>query len=145
MAIMSSKTLYLGNFKSDIRLNFLKFNCTLKVYSLTRSITHLFGTKNPNTTFLIHKNLYYKHYYFDKKQSDGIDLVAMAERTIAKNAVHLLMETGLSSYLGDRLLKHIVKAERITREQNLRPQTTRFMMLLIRYAKRQVMDVSRII
>jgi hypothetical protein len=104
----------------------------------------LFVTKKRNVTRLNHKDEYYRNYYFNKKLSSGIDLVAKIERTSKKQAAEMLMKAGLSSYMGSMISKQI-ELDRIAREQNQKAKLTRFVMVLRRYAKERGMDISKFI
>ena len=61
----------------------------------------LFGAKKTNVTHLNHKEEYYNAYYFNHKLCDGVDIVALIERTTKKQAAEMLMKAGLSSYMGE--------------------------------------------
>jgi hypothetical protein len=104
----------------------------------------LFGANKPNVTRLNHKDEYYKDYYFNKKLSDGIKLVADIEQCSKKRAAELLMKAGLSSYMGGKITEYI-EAERLAREQEQKMKMTRFVMVLRRYAREHGMDISKFI
>ncbi len=92
------------------------------VRSLTRSIVGLFVTKKTNITFLNHKELYYKHYWFPKNLCDGVGWVAKIERTSKKMAAQMLIERGFSSYMGAKITEQI-ENDRIARERNEKAKT----------------------
>ena len=115
-----------------------------KVRSLTRSIVGLFVTKKTNITFLNHKELYYKHYWFPKNLCDGVDLVAAIERTSKKMAAQMLMERGFSSYMGDKV-KQEIERQRSRRENNQIKSPSRFAILLRKMARERGIDISKFI
>lgn len=115
-----------------------------KVRTLTRSIMGLFGAKKTNVTHLNHKEEYYNAYYFNHKLCDGVDIVALIERTTKKQAAELLMKAGLSSYMGAKITEHI-ENERKAREQNEKLKLTRFIRIVRQYARERGYDISRFI
>ena len=104
----------------------------------------LFGTNKPNITRLNRKDDYYKNYYFNKKLSDGIELVALIEHISKKQAAELLMKAGLSSYMGGKITEYI-ENERKAREQNQILKLTRFVRIVRQYARERGYDISKII
>jgi hypothetical protein len=66
-----------------------------------------------------HKDEYYRD-YFNKKYCARIELVAAIERTTKKQAAELLINAGLSSYVGKKLTEYI-ENERAARE--LKPKS----------------------
>ena len=121
-----------------------KMKTNFKVHSLTRSLMRLFGTNKPNITRLNRKDDYYKNYYFNKKLSDGIELVALIEHISKKQAAELLMKAGLSSYMGAKVTEYI-ENKRVAREQNQKLKLTRFVTVLRRCAKERGMNISEFI
>jgi hypothetical protein len=104
----------------------------------------LFGANKPNVTRLNHKDNYYKNYYFAKNLCDGIEIVAVIERVNKKQAADLLMKTGISSYMGDKLSEHI-HSEHVAREQNQKVKITHFVLELRKLARERGMDISKFI
>jgi hypothetical protein len=111
---------------------------------LTRSLLGLFVTKKPNITFLMHKDAYYKAYWLDQKLSEGVELVAKIENLTKKDAASMLIQRGLSSYMGDKLTEHI-KNEQLAREQNTEVPKTRFIQIIRRYAKEKGLKIKDIL
>jgi hypothetical protein len=101
---------------------------------LTGSMMDLFCTKIPNLTRINHKDQYYKNDYFSQKLSEGVELIAKIENLTKKDAASMLMQRGLSSYMGDKLTEHI-KNEQLAREQNIPVLKTRFIQMFNRYAE----------
>ena len=60
-----------------------------KKRAVSRLIKALFGTKSANKTFLLHKDQYYHHYYFDKPICLGVDHVAKLELCSKKDSASL--------------------------------------------------------
>ena len=108
--------------------------------SLTRSLMALFGTKKQLNTHQRHPDAYYKTVWVSKKMDDGIVLVSKIERLSKIRAVHLLLERGFSSYMGEKL-----KTEMAIRELERKPHLTRFVLELRRFAKERGMDISKFI
>ena len=121
-----------------------KMKHTSNVRSLTRSIVGLFVTKKGNVTFLNHKDEYFKNYYFNKKLSDGIELVALIEHISKKQAAELLMKAGLSSYMGGKITEYI-ESKRKAREQNQILKLTRFVRIMRQYARERGYDILKFI
>ena len=121
-----------------------KINHRSKIRMLTRSIMGLFGSNKRNITLKNHPNIYYKHVYFPKNLYEGIELIALMERTSKKEAAELLVKAGLSRYMGEKLAEHM-KNEREAREQDQKLELTRFVRILRRYAKERGMDISKFI
>jgi topoisomerase IA-like protein len=96
-----------------------------KVRALTHSIKGLFGTKKANVTMLNRKDEYYRNYFFNKHLSEGIKLVADIERLTKKDAAELLMERGLSSYMGSKITEH-TQNKLSAQEQGTEPEKNRF-------------------
>jgi len=117
---------------------------TFELRSLTRSLMALFGTKqgvNPHTWY---PDAYYGRVAFDKPMFQGIELVAKIERTNKKKAARLLIERGLSNYMGEKL-KIAIENELAARELNQKPHLTRFVLELRKFAKERGMDIKKII
>jgi transposase len=119
-----------------------KMKTNSKVRSLTRSLMRLFVTKKRNVTRLNRKDDYYRDYYFKKKLSDGIELVAAIERTSKKRAAEMIMSAGFSSYMGEKITEHI-RAEQAARARNERVQRNRFAQQMIRFARERGMDLKQ--
>ena len=104
----------------------------------------LFTTKKANITMQNHRDEYYRNYFFNKSLSEGIAIVANIERCSKKDAAQLLMERGLSSYMGAKITEHVQSAE-VAAELNQKAERTRFISVLRRYAKDQGIDISKFI
>ncbi|MBN1368428.1 MAG: hypothetical protein JW967_10940 [Dehalococcoidales bacterium] len=119
----------------------MKTNSSLR--SLTRSITRLFVTEKGVNPHKRYPDEYFKSYYFNKKLSDGIGLVARIEHTSKKQVAEHLMELGFRSYIGAMVKQHI-QNERIARENNEKVKRTLFITELRKYAKEHGIDISKI-
>jgi hypothetical protein len=104
----------------------------------------LFVTKKGNITRINRKDDYYRDYYFNKRLSKGIELVALIENISKKDAAELLMSAGLSKHMGS-LIKKQIELDKIAREQKQKVQLTQFAMILKRYAKENGIDISKFI
>jgi hypothetical protein len=83
--------------------------------SITRSIMRLSSNKKPNVTFKNHKDAYYRNYFVEERFCKGIDFIAEVERLTKKDTVNLLIERGLSAYMGDNLTK-VIRNEAVRNE-----------------------------
>jgi hypothetical protein len=115
-----------------------------KVGAITGSIMALFVPKKGNVTFLNRKDEYCKNYWVNKSLSDGIELVALIERSTKKAAAEYLVKAGLSSYMGQKL-KDYMNAERAAQASNEKQKPTRFVRILRRYAAEKGYDISKFI
>ncbi|MBN1366527.1 MAG: hypothetical protein JW967_01190 [Dehalococcoidales bacterium] len=91
----------------------------------------------------MYPNEYCKHYYFNNRLSDGIELVAKIERTSKKAAAEHIMELGFSSYMGG-MIKRQIKINKTAREMNMKLMPTRFVREIRKFANARGMDVSKI-
>ena len=114
----------------------------LRLRSLTRSITDLFGANKVRNAHKLYPDKYYRNVYFTKPLYDGIDLVAKIERTSKKDAAELLMKAGLSSYMGGKITEYL-EDERAAREYHQRMRYNRFIHEVRRCAKELGMDISK--
>ena len=105
------------------------------------SIKRLVGVNKPNVTLLYRRDDNYRHYYFSKKLCIGVEWVAKFEHISKKNAAELLMEAGLSKYIGAKVTEQL-HANHAARERNEKVRSNRFIQDLKRYAKSQGMDIS---
>ena len=78
------------------------------------------------------------------KLCEGVDIVALIERTTKKQSAELLMKAGLSSYMVRKLTEYI-KSERGAQELNQKVKMTRFVQILRRYARERGYDISKFI
>jgi hypothetical protein len=104
----------------------------------------LFSTKvegNPHKRF---PDVYYKRVYFTRPLFEGIEFLAKTERKSKKKMANELMELGLRRFMGDKIReynKRVIAA----RELNEKPELTRFIILLRRFAKERGYDISKFI
>lgn len=119
-------------------------NRIFKARSLRRSIMHLFGSKNHNITRENHRDDYFRNYYFNKELCDGIELIASIERMTKKDTAQMLIERGLSSYMGNQITEY-VKEDVAAKQEERQMKMTRFVRELRRYAKAQGVDISKFI
>jgi hypothetical protein len=117
---------------------------TSKVRMLTRTIMSLIGVSKSNITFKNRKDEYHKAYWLPKNVCNGIELVALIERTSKKAPAELLMKAGLSSYMDGKITEQI-KLDTAARERNEKPKRTRFAFILRKYARERGMDISKFI
>ena len=110
---------------------------------LTRSIMALFVPKKRNVTIEGHPELYYKHYWINKRLSDGIEFIAEVEGTTRKNAIEQLIEAGLKDYMGKNI-RNFLEDMRATEARNEQIQRTRFIRHLIRFGRRNGEDLSKL-
>jgi hypothetical protein len=82
--------------------------------------------------------------YFPQILCEGIELVAKMEKTGKKDAVRLIMETGLSKYKGDKVSQHI-QNDNNARLHNMVVQGSRFMMIVRRCAKANGLGPDRLL
>ena len=113
-----------------------------RVGNLTRSIKVLFFTNKPNIPRLIRHDDYYCNYYFPHKCANGIDLVSQIERYSKKDAANMLMERGLSSYMGEKVTEYI-ESEKKSKEAGQILKRSRFIYLLRRFARENGVDISK--
>jgi hypothetical protein len=100
----------------------------------------LFGTNKQLNTHQRHPDAYYKTVWVSKKMDDGIVWVAKMERLSKIRAVHLLLERGFSSYMGEK-----IKTELALRELESKPHLTRFVLEFRKFAREHGMDISKFI
>ena len=86
-------------------------NCKIKPKHKTNrvilSIRSIFRPKMRNTTRLKHPEEYYCCYYFNKKVGDGVELISKIEHSTRRAAASMLMELGMSAYMGRKLTAQI--------------------------------------
>jgi len=127
--------------------NYIK-NCksrnTHKTNRVVRSIRNLFRPKMHNTTRLRHPEEYYCCYFFTKKVGDGIDVVSKIEHSTKKAAANMLMERGLSAYMGSKITKSIQRGD-ISAEPDQKAERTWFKRVMRKRAREQGNDISKFI
>jgi predicted house-cleaning noncanonical NTP pyrophosphatase (MazG superfamily) len=112
-----------------------------KSRSVTRSIMALFTPDkgvNPHTRY---PDEYYGRVAFNKQMFDGIELIAKIERTTKKKAARLLLEEGFKNYIGQKLREDI-KVEIAAEELRQKPEATRFIIELRKFAKERGMKID---
>jgi hypothetical protein len=100
---------------------------------------NLFRHKKQPDPHKVHPNLYSKHYYFTKELSNIVDWVAETDRTSKKRAAELLMSTGFSVWVTDKL-KLFPSAQQ---DLNKRIEYNRFIRTLLKFAKENNLDLSK--
>ena len=73
---------------------------------------------NPHRRF---PEQYYETIWIDEQMSKGIDMVSKIEGISKKKAARLILESGFSCYMGDKLKEHVENRKRI-REHNYQRQ-----------------------
>jgi hypothetical protein len=104
----------------------------------------LFFPVKTNKTLLNRKDDNYTHYYVNKRLAEGIDFVSLVEGISRKATVEMLIKDGLSKYMAGQLAARR-EMERKAREQNRKPELTRFVREIRRLAKQRGYDISKII
>jgi hypothetical protein len=103
---------------------------------LMKLFWRLSSNKKPNVTFKNRKEEYYRNYFFSKKLCDGVELIALIERLSKKDAANMLLERGLSAYMGDNLTK-VIKSEAERNERRPDVKLARFLTIIRRLAKQK--------
>lgn len=113
----------------------------MKIGSVTRSIKGLFRPKKPNISRLNNPDEYYRNYTVPKRLCEGIDIMAGVEDISKKNAVELLIEAGLSKYMG-RLWTEYLSNDEEREEFFSNFQHRRWIREVRRLAKEKGVDLS---
>ena len=114
------------------------------VGGLTRSLKHLFGTKNGHNQHKEVPKEYGRHYYLNENLCENIERVAKIERMSRKQAVETLVADGLSRYWGGKITEYIQNKEN-AREFYINLNTRRFIRLFRQFVRERGMDISKFI
>jgi hypothetical protein len=87
---------------------------------------------------------YYIRYWFDKKTSEGIDLIAAIEQIPRRQVVPNLIEAGFRHYILEKTKQHLDNEVEL-HQRGEHPVTDRFVRLFRRYAKQNGVDISKIL
>jgi hypothetical protein len=87
---------------------------------------------------------YYKGYWFDKKTSEGIELIAAIEQIPKRQAALNLVQEGFKYYMLQKFKQHIDNEVELN-QRGEDPVVGRFIKLLRRYARQNGVDISKIL
>jgi len=97
-----------------------------------------------NKTRKLHPDEYYCNFYFTKNVGDGVELISKIEHSTKKAAANMLMELGMSAYMGSKITKSIQRGD-ISTDPSQKAEITWFKRVMRRRARDQGKDISRFI
>jgi hypothetical protein len=113
---------------------------TLKLRSLSRSITAIFGTKNGVNPRIRYPDAYFRAIWFDKPIFDGIEWIAKIERLNKKKAARMLVERGVRSWLADKVREAAADNEILDDKLHRKLGVTRFIRALQKFVREHPID-----
>ncbi len=87
---------------------------------------------------------YYIRYWFDKKTSEGIELIAAIEQIPKRQAALNLVQEGFKYYIWQKTKQHIDNQVKLN-QRGEDPVAGRFIKLFRRYARQNGVDISKIL
>ncbi len=121
-----------------------KLKTTHKTNRVVRSIRNIFRPETHNKTRKLHPDEYYCNFYFTKNVGDGVEFISKIEHSTKKAAANILMERGISVYMGAKVTQSIQRGD-LSGEPEQKAERTWFRRVMRRRARDQGFDISRII